>query len=367
MIFRALKKLEGVVSMSKVEPLMLEKGWTFAAPDPLTGALYVHQIYQRAEPKYSGRASVPVLWDKETNTIVNNESSEIIRMFNREFRDFTDDKRDYYPAGLKDEIDAVNRRVYEGFNNGVYRAGFATTQTAYEAAVKTVFETLDWLEALLSGRRCLVGDRLTEADWRLFPTLARFDAVYFGHFKCNLRRLTDYPTLSAYARRLYGMPGIAATCDFDEYKRHYYGSHRTINPTGIVPLGPLEDFRKRRIEPNSGVAQTRVLALFLRRQGDHQPVLQRHLRLEGEALLGARRSADRKAHVARPGIAIDDVGRHAAQSGDGLGQLDDRGADAGADVVDLAFGGFGHRPDEELHHVGDVDEVAHLARRRRRW
>jgi len=243
MIFRVLKKLEDVVSMSAVEPLMLDMGWTFAAPDPLTGARYVHQIYQRADPKYSGRASVPVLWDKQTSAIVNNESAEIIRMFNRAFRDFTDDRTDYYPAELAAEIDAVNRRVYEGFNNGVYRAGFATTQPAYEAAVKTVFETLDWLDVLLSGRRYLLGDRVTEADWRLFPTLARFDAVYFGHFKCNLRRLTDYRALSAYARRLYEMPGIAATCDFDEYKRHYYGSHRTINPTGIVPLGPLEDFR----------------------------------------------------------------------------------------------------------------------------
>jgi len=243
MIFRVLKKLEGVVSMSHVEPLMLDKGWVFASPDPLTGALYVHQIYQRADPHYSGRASVPVLWDKETGAIVNNESAEIVRMFNREFRDFTDDMRDYYPAGLKNEIDAVNGRVYEGLNNGVYRAGFAGTQAAYEAAVKIVFETLDWLEDLLSKRRALVGDTLTEADWRLFPTLARFDAVYVGHFKCNLRRLIDYPNLSAYARRLYEMPGIAATCDFDEYKRHYYGSHRTINPTGIVPLGPLVDFR----------------------------------------------------------------------------------------------------------------------------
>jgi len=243
MIFRVLKKLEAVVSMSSVEPLMLDKGWTFATPDPLTGANYIHQIYQRADPKFSGRASVPVLWDKETHAIVNNESAEIIRMFNREFDAFTDDRKDYYPAGLREEIDTVNQRVYDGFNNGVYRAGFATTQAAYETAVKTVFETLDWLEARLTQQSCLVGDTLTEADWRLFPTLARFDAVYFGHFKCNLRRLTDYPALSAFARRLYEIPGIAATCDFDEYKRHYYGSHRTINPTGIVPLGPLEDFR----------------------------------------------------------------------------------------------------------------------------
>ncbi|HVA35035.1 MAG TPA: glutathione S-transferase family protein [Stellaceae bacterium] len=243
MILRAVKRLEGVVSMSTVEPVMGDNGWTFAASDPLTGATYVHEIYRAADAGYSGRASVPVLWDKEKRTIVNNESSEIIRMFNREFAAFTDDRTDYYPADLAGEIDRVNERVFANFNNGVYRAGFATTQAAYDEAVKAVFETLDWLETRLTGARFLVGDRPTEADWRLFPTLARFDAVYHGHFKCNLRRLIDYPAIAAYSRRLYEMPGVAATCDFDEYKRHYYASHRTINPTGIVPAGPLVDFR----------------------------------------------------------------------------------------------------------------------------
>jgi glutathionyl-hydroquinone reductase len=203
----------------------------------------MHEVYRRADAKYTGRASVPVLWDKSTGTIVNNESAEIIRMFNAEFRDVTADRADYYPAELAAEIDAVNRRVYEGFNNGVYRAGFATTQAAYEMACKAVFETLDWLEARLAGRRFLVGDRLTEADWRLFPTLARFDGVYYGHFKCNLRHVYEYPAIAAYARALYAVPGVAATCDFAAYKLHYYGSHRTINPTGIVPLGPSRDFR----------------------------------------------------------------------------------------------------------------------------
>jgi glutathionyl-hydroquinone reductase len=243
MILRALKRLDGVVSMSAVEPVMGDDGWTFATPDPLTGANYVHQIYRAADAGYSGRASVPVLWDKRQRTIVNNESSEIIRMFNREFAAFTDDGADYYPTALADEIDRVNERVFTNFNNGVYRAGFATTQDAYDEAVRAVFETLDWLETRLAQSRCLVGDRPTEADWRLFPTLARFDAVYHGHFKCNLRRLIDYPAVAAYARRLYEIPGIAATCDFDEYKLHYYASHRTINPTGIVPAGPLVDFR----------------------------------------------------------------------------------------------------------------------------
>ncbi|MDE2229114.1 MAG: glutathione S-transferase family protein [Alphaproteobacteria bacterium] len=243
MILRALKKLEGIVSMSAVEPVMGDNGWTFAAPDPLTGAQYIHEVYRAADPRYSGRASVPVLWDKRTRTIVNNESSEIIRMFNREFAAFTDGRADFYPASLADEIDRVNERVFANFNNGVYRAGFATTQAAYDEAVKAVFETLDWLEARLTHARFVVGDVLTEADWRLFPTLARFDGVYHGHFKCNLRRLVDYKAVAAYARRLYEMPGIAATCAFDEYKLHYYASHRTINPTGIVPAGPLVDFR----------------------------------------------------------------------------------------------------------------------------
>lgn len=243
MILRALKRLEGVVSMSTVEPVMGDNGWTFATPDPLTGAQYMHQVYCAADAGYSGRASVPVLWDKQQRTIVNNESSEIIRIFNREFDALTDDRTDYYPAELAAEIDRLNERVFANFNNGVYRAGFATTQAAYDEAVKAVFETLDWLEARLARASFLVGDRPTEADWRLFPTLVRFDAVYHGHFKCNLRRLIDYPAVAAYARRLYEMPGVAATCDFDEYKLHYYASHRTINPTGVVPAGPLVDFR----------------------------------------------------------------------------------------------------------------------------
>lgn len=246
MIMRTLKGLEAVVSMSAVEPVMGDNGWTFAAPDALTGARYIYEVYRAADAAYSGRASVPVLWDKRMRTIVNNESSEIVRMFNREFVAFTDDRTDYYPAALADEIDRVNERVFTNFNNGVYRAGFATTQAAYAEAVQAVFDTLDWLEARLTHERFLVGNRLTEADWRLFPTLARFDAIYHGHFKCNLRRLIDYPAVSAYARRLYEMPGVAATCDFDEYKLHYYASHRTINPTGIVPAGPLVDFRTAR-------------------------------------------------------------------------------------------------------------------------
>ncbi|SRR5579875_394526 len=243
MIFRVLKRLESVVTLSAVEPVMGDNGWTFATPDPLTGARYMYEVYCAADRTYSGRASVPVLWDKQTRTIVNNESSEIIRMLNREFAAFTEDRTDYYPPELAGEIDRVNERVFATFNNGVYRAGFATTQAAYDEAVRDVFETLDWLERRLAQTRFLVGDRPTEADWRLFPTLARFDAVYHGHFKCNLRRLVDYPAVCAYARRLYATPGIAATCDFEEYKLHYYASHRTINPTGIVPAGPLADFR----------------------------------------------------------------------------------------------------------------------------
>ncbi|MFO7277342.1 MAG: glutathione S-transferase family protein [Pseudomonadota bacterium] len=242
MIFRVLKKLEDVISISYLEPAMLENGWTFREPDPLTGARYLYEVYQRADPRYTGRATVPVLWDKRTGTIVNNESSDIVRMLNSEFNAFTDDRTDYYPAELAAEIDALNARIYETVNNGVYRAGFAARQEAYESAVRTLFESLDWLEALLSRQRYLLGDRLTEADWRLFPTLVRFDAVYYGHFKCNLRHVYEYPALWAYTRELYQIPGIAATVAIDEYKAHYYGSHRHINPSGIVPLGPVLDF-----------------------------------------------------------------------------------------------------------------------------
>jgi putative glutathione S-transferase len=240
--FRTLKRLENVVSLSAVEPLMLEGGWRFAEPDPLTGARYVHELYQRADPRYTGRASVPVLWDKERGAIVNNESSDIIRMLNGAFAAFTSDRTDYYPPDLAAEIDAVNARIYETVNNGVYRAGFATGQAPYEAAVTALFETLDWIEERLARQRYLVGDRITEADWRLFPTLVRFDAVYYGHFKCNLRHVYEYPRLWAYTRELYQMPRIAETVTLAEYKLHYYGSHRRINPTGIVPLGPVLDF-----------------------------------------------------------------------------------------------------------------------------
>lgn len=242
LLFRLLKRLEGVISVSFVEPLMLENGWTFAAPDPLTGAHYAYEIYRRADPRYTGRASVPILWDKATGTIVNNESADIIRMLNRAFDAFTEDRTDYYPAELAGEIDALNARIYDTVNNGVYKAGFATQQAPHETAVKALFETLDWLEERLTRRRYLLGDRLTEADWRLFPTLARFDAVYYGHFKCNLRHLYEYPALWDYTRALYQKPGVAATVDLENFKTHYYGSQRSINPSGVVPLGPRLDF-----------------------------------------------------------------------------------------------------------------------------
>jgi glutathionyl-hydroquinone reductase len=242
LLMRLMKRLEGVISVSFVEPLMLENGWTFATPDPLTGARYVYQIYQKADPRHSGRASVPVLWDKETRTIVSNESADIIRMLNRAFDALTDSREDYYPAALATEIDAVNARIYDTVNNGVYKAGFATRQEPHSAAVRALFETLAWLEERLSRQRYLLGNRLTEADWRLFPTLARFDAVYYGHFKCNLRHVYEYPALWDYTRALYQKPGVAATVDLDNFKTHYYGSQRSVNPSGVVPLGPKIDF-----------------------------------------------------------------------------------------------------------------------------
>ncbi len=242
LLFRRLKRLQDVISISFVEPLMLEHGWTFAAPDPLTGARYAYEIYQRADARYSGRASVPILWDKQTQTIVSNESADIIRMLNGAFDAFTSDRTDYYPAALAGEIDALNARIYDTVNNGVYRAGFATRQEPYEAAVRALFDTLNWLEDRLSHRRYLLGDGLTEADWRLFPTLVRFDAVYYGHFKCNLRHLYDFPALWDYTRALYQKPGVAETIDLQNFKTHYYGSQRTINPSGVIPLGPTIDF-----------------------------------------------------------------------------------------------------------------------------
>jgi glutathionyl-hydroquinone reductase len=247
MIMRMLKGLEDLISMSVVEPLYGPHGWRFGdspgtIADRVNGASELAEIYLRADPHYSGRVSVPVLWDKERSTIVNNESSEIIRMFNGAFGRFTNVRTDYYPAPLREEIDRVNAVVYENINNGVYRAGFATTQEAYEEAFRALFAALDEIEQRLSRQRYLAGREITEADWRLFTTLVRFDAVYYGHFKCNLRRIVDYPNLSNYLRDLYQQPGIAGTVNMDHIKRHYYGSHRNVNPTGIVPLGPQLDF-----------------------------------------------------------------------------------------------------------------------------
>jgi glutathionyl-hydroquinone reductase len=246
LVFRKLKGLESMIGVSIVHWLMLENGWTFAdgpgvVPDPVHGARFLHEVYTRAEPRHTGRVTVPVLWDKVSDTIVNNESSEIIRMFNSVFDACGAAPGDYYPEELRPGIDAWNARIYHTVNNGVYKAGFATTQEAYEAAFVELFATLDAIEVHLDTHRYLLGDRLTEADWRLFTTLLRFDPVYFGHFKCNLRRIADYPNLLGYLRDLYQMPGVAETVDMRHIKGHYYGSHRTINPTGIVPLGPAID------------------------------------------------------------------------------------------------------------------------------
>ena len=246
LIFRKLKRLEDVISVSVVEPLMGSEGWVFgeggATTDTVNGKAKLSEVYVLADPHFTGRVTVPVLWDKKQRIIVNNESSEIIRMLNSAFDAFTDTKTDYYPAELREEIDAINARVYDNVNNGVYRAGFATTQAAYEEAFLALFATLDNLEQRLSRQRYLLGIRLTEADWRLFTTLVRFDAVYVGHFKCNLRRIADYPNLSNTLRELYQVPGVAETVSIDHIKRHYYASHRQINPSGIVPLGPELNF-----------------------------------------------------------------------------------------------------------------------------
>ena len=246
LIFRKLKGLEAMISVSVVHWLMGEEGWSFAegpgvVPDP-NGARYLHEVYTAADPAYTGRVTVPVLWDKASGGIVNNESSEIIRMLNAAFDRVGATRGDFYPQDLREEIDRLNARIYDTVNNGVYKAGFATTQAAYEDAVAPLFETLDRLDERLATRRYLCGDRLTEADWRLFTTLLRFDPVYVGHFKCNLRRVIDYPNLWGYTRDLYQHPGVAETVNMDHIKRHYYGSHGTINPTGIVPVGPTIDF-----------------------------------------------------------------------------------------------------------------------------
>ena len=247
LMMRAVKGLEAAISVSVTHWLMGPQGWSFAqgdgvVPDPMHGARYLHEVYTAADEKYTGKVTVPVLWDRRTQTIVNNESSEIIRMLGRAFDAIGAKPGDYYPKDRRAEIDDINERVYTTLNNGVYRCGFATTQNAYEAAVAPLFETLDWLEARLTHSRFLCGEQLTEADIRLFPTLVRFDPVYSGHFKCNLRRLIDYPHLWGYTRDIYQLPGIAATVDFNHIKRHYYMSHRRINPTGIVPAGPVLDF-----------------------------------------------------------------------------------------------------------------------------
>ncbi len=243
LIMRALKGLEDMISVSATHWLMAENGWTFARgpgviPDPVHHADYLYQVYLAADPDYSGRVTVPVLWDRRTGTIVNNESSEILRMLGSAFDGVGALPGDYYPPELRGEIDALNERIYDRVNNGVYKAGFATTQAAYEEAVYPLFETLDELEERLSDRRYLMGARLTEADIRLFTTLLRFDPVYHGHFKCNLRRIADYPALSLLVRDILSLPGVAATVNMDHIKRHYYESHRNINPTGIVPVGP---------------------------------------------------------------------------------------------------------------------------------
>ncbi len=248
LIFRSLKGLEEMISLSVVHWYMAGDGWTFAPtkgglPDSVNRAEFLHQVYTAADPAYSGRVTVPVLWDKQNSTIVSNESSEIIRMFNSAFDGVGARPGDYYPEALRPEIDDLNTRIYRTLNNGVYKSGFATTQKAYEEAVIPLFETLDWLEDRLSRQRYLTGRQITEADWRLFTTLVRFDPVYVGHFKCNLRRIADYHNLSNYVRDLYQHPGIAASVNMQHIKNHYYASHETVNPTRIIPLGPECDYR----------------------------------------------------------------------------------------------------------------------------
>ncbi len=249
LIFRALKGLEKLITVSVVNSFMGDEGWTFepgngVIKDSVNGKSRLHQVYSLAMPDYTGRVTVPVLWDKQRNTIVSNESADIIRMFNSAFDLVGAKPGDFYPADKREQIDEINEFVYQGFNNGVYRAGFATKQQAYDEAVRDVFEVLDKVEQKLSSQRYLAGEQLTEADWRMFTTLVRFDAVYVGHFKCNKKRIADYPALSNYLRELYQYPGIAETVDIDYIKAHYYGSHETINPTRIIPIGPELDFNQ---------------------------------------------------------------------------------------------------------------------------
>lgn len=247
LIFRNLKGLEDHISVDAVHPDMLDDGWTFeqdkhATGDSLFNSSFMREIYIKADPKVTGRVTVPVLWDKEQNTIVSNESSEIIRMFNSAFDDITGNSDDYWPETMRDEIEAINLRVYDTINNGVYKSGFATTQEAYDAAVHPLFDSLDWVEGILSQNRYLLGDKITEADWRLFTTIVRFDAVYHQHFKCNRKRIIDYPNLWGWARELYQWPGVARTVVFDHIVRHYHYSHESINPNRIIPINPELDW-----------------------------------------------------------------------------------------------------------------------------
>ena len=247
LIMRKLKNLEDMISVSVVNPLMAENGWTFESavgviPDPVINATYLHELYTHVDPNYSGRVTVPMLYDLKQNKIVNNESSEIMRMLNTAFYGVGAKEGDYYPKELQEEIDVVNELVYHNVNNGVYKAGFATNEGVYQEEVGRLFKTLDQLEARLENQRYLVGDQITEADWRLFTTLIRFDSVYYSHFKCNIRQIRDYKNLWRYTRELYNWPGIAETVNFKHIKEHYYRSHKNINPTGIVPVGPILDF-----------------------------------------------------------------------------------------------------------------------------
>jgi putative glutathione S-transferase len=250
LIMRSLKQLETIIPVSIVSPDMLDNGWQFggypgATTDPIYQSHYLHQLYTRADPHISSRVTVPVLWDSQQHTIVNNESADIMRIFNRAFNHMTGNQDDYYPLALRKDIDIINEVIYHKINNGVYKAGFATTQEAYEDAVRGVFSALDEVAVILRERRYLLGEQVTEADWRLFTTLIRFDPVYVGHFKCHLKRIIDYPEIDNYMRELYQMEGIAQTVNFDHIKRHYYFSHTMINPTQVVPVGPIQDLWKQ--------------------------------------------------------------------------------------------------------------------------
>ncbi|MGM0783707.1 MAG: glutathione S-transferase family protein [Pseudomonadota bacterium] len=263
LVMRRLKGLDEVIGVSHVSPLMLDQGWTYheaegSSGDPVNGVAYHRELYTLTDPHYTGRVTVPVLWDKRESRVVNNESADIVRIFNGAFDELTGNRLDFYPKALRETIDAVNADVYDNVNNGVYKAGFATRQAVYEKHVTALFEALDRLEARLAEHRYLAGEWLTEADIRLFTTLVRFDAVYHGHFKCNVRRLEDYPNLSNYLRELYQWPGVKATVNFEHIKRHYYYSHDTINPTRIVPVGPrleLERPHDRERLPGQGVRE----------------------------------------------------------------------------------------------------------------